>query len=244
MTILERHTTGPAPAHAMKERWDFFARTDPMFHILGLRDGCSTQEFLSSGKDVVGDCLAWAGGLAPRRRGRMLEIGCGLGRTAHHFASEFEQVDAVDVSPSMIRQARELGPPANVRFSEVRGADLGAFENGAFQFVFSYLVFQHIPDEHAIRSYLDEIARVLAPDGVAAIQFDTRPLSWGVALYKALPDALLPRNHRRFMRRYRRSSASIRRMADDAGLRILGERAPDTSDHFFLFGGRNARLTP
>lgn len=82
-------------------------------------------------------------------------------------------------------------------------------------------------------SYLREIARVLTPGGVAALQFDTRRASLLAALVQRLPDAVLPETRRRGIRRYRRPASQIRRFGRAAGLTLEAERDPDTADHWF-----------
>jgi SAM-dependent methyltransferase len=216
----------------MQSQWDRFGRDDPMHAILALDHPITDQEFLSGGRRIVEDIMAWAFDGVPRRR--LLEIGCGMGRTAASFAGFFQSVDAIDVAPSMVQRARDLCRAPNLHFHVADGSTLKPFENHSCDAVFSFLVLQHIPSETVLRGLLHEVARVLARDGRACLQFDTRDRSWLVEAYKSLPDPLLPRKHRRFMRRYRRSAAALRAWMNDAGLAILRERDPGTDTHFFV----------
>jgi SAM-dependent methyltransferase len=176
--------------------------------------------------------MDWVGDDAAR--GRMLEIGCGPARTAEAFAAVFERVDGVDVSPEMLRRARARPLPSNLVLTATSGADLAPFEDGAFDFVFSHLVFQHIDEEAVVASYLREVARVLAPRGLALLQFDTRPPSRLAAALGAMPDRLLPRSRRRHMRRHRRDPARLRTLARAAGLEPVGERGEAGPEHWFF----------
>jgi SAM-dependent methyltransferase len=221
-----------SPARPMQDRWNDLAERDAMFYIATRAQPWTRDEFFATGAAVVDDMLAWIGASVPR--GRLLEIGCGLGRTAVHFAGRFAQVDAIDIAPAMIEQARALDPPANVRFAVAEGGGLAMFEDASFDVVVSMLVFQHIPQQEVIRRYLAEIARVMRGGGRAVLQFDTRPSSLAVQLCHALPDALLPRTHRRFIRRYRRDALTLRGMMAEARLRIIDERGPTSAEHFFL----------
>ena len=175
-------------------------------------------------------------GMTPARpeRCRLLELGCGMGRTATHFGDHFGRVDAVDVSARMVERARGLCMPQNVHFHVSDGTTLQPFENGSMDAVFSFLVLQHVPSEQVLRGLMHEIARVLAQGGRAALQFDTRPASLLGDLYKAVPDPLLPRKHRRYMRRYRRDPRGVRGWITEAGLVIVKERDPATDTHFFV----------
>jgi ubiquinone/menaquinone biosynthesis C-methylase UbiE len=88
-----------------------------------------------------------------------------------HFARHFGQVHAIDVSGEMIRQARErVGAVSNPMFHETSGADLALFPNETFDLVFSYIVFQHIPDRDVIFNYIREAHRVLKPGGAFKFQ--------------------------------------------------------------------------
>lgn len=224
----------------MREKWDQFAREDARFYIATSREDWNDESFNESGRALVDDTMRWLGPASQRRR--MLEIGCGLGRTAIHFAAHFDRVDAVDISPEMIRRANERPHPQNLHFHITSGEDLSQFADHSFDFIFSSIVMQHIPYEESLRTYIREIGRLLTPGGAAIIQFDTRPESPAMKLYKALPDALLPRVHRRNIRRYRRRADSLRRWFTDANLIISDERAPLTAEHYFLL--KPARPTP
>ena len=169
---------------------------------------------------------------------RALEIGCGIGRGTVNLARHFARVDGIDVSPAMVRAAQERGLPDNVELHVGTGSDLGAFEDDSFDLVFSHLVFQHIADEQAIASYIREAGRVLAPGGVATLQFDTRPSSLAASAVRRLPDPVLPRSRRRAIRRNRRSPDTIRGFARDAGLVLEAEYGHDTAEHWIRWRSR------
>ncbi len=216
----------------MDSSWEAFAVKDPLRFIdPTVSRGMSLDEFIGSGRALIDQTLDWTGELPARDRA--LEIGCGVGRYTVHLADEFAVVDAVDISPTMIRIAVEHGLPANVTAHVGSGRDLAGLPDGAFDFVFSHLVFQHIATGHVVAAYLREVGRVLAPGAVAVLQFDTRPFSLPVALAHALPNAVLPELHRRHMRRYRHRPAQIRRWAADAGLEISDERDRACAEHWF-----------
>lgn len=219
---------------AMREHWNAFGGDDAMYYIATRDEAWTPEAFFASGAPLAAQVIDWLPGSLPRRR--LLEVGCGIGRITLHFAAAFDHVDGVDIAPSMIEQAKANDPPANVTYAAVDGASLAAFEDDAFDVVFSALVFQHIPDESVVDAYLHEIARVLAPGGRAVLQFDTRPQSFVNRMLKRLPDAVLPRPHRRYIRRYRRPAEALRARFAHAGLAILDERGARESEHFFLLG--------
>jgi SAM-dependent methyltransferase len=212
-------------------RWERFAREDPLHYIdPTVSRGMSIEQFVASGEPLVAAALDWAAPLPGHERA--LEIGCGVGRFTAALAQRFQRVDAIDVSPTMIALASRLGLPANAHLRVGSGRDLAGLPDGAFDLAFSHLVFQHIADRSAIASYLRELARTLAPGGVAALQFDTRPPSAAATALHALPDPLLPRLRRRGARRHRLPPQLLRSWVADAGLRLAAERDSGTAEHW------------
>ena len=89
---------------------------------------------------------------------RVLEVGCGWGELAEWIARETAaEVVAIDLSPHMVRLARERGVAASV-------ADVQAlpFADGAFDVVVAAWMLYHVPN---LARGLTEIARVLRPGG-------------------------------------------------------------------------------
>lgn len=218
---------------AEADRWERFAREDPLFHIETdpARRG-SLEEFLAGGRataewalDVAGDGLA---------RDRALEIGCGIGRTATALAAHFDHVEGIDIAPTMVARARERELPPNLRLAVTPGDGTLDYGDAEFDFVFSHLVLQHVPDRATIRRYLAEAARVLRPEGRALLQLDTRAPDAASRVAHALPDALLPRRYRRHMRRVRRRPEAMDAMTADAGLIVCRELGRGTADHWLV----------
>jgi ubiquinone/menaquinone biosynthesis C-methylase UbiE len=221
----------------MRAAWDRFARRAPLHFIdPSLGRGVSQDEFVAAGRANVERALGWVGDDLARER--MLEIGCGVGRATVHFAEHFTRVDGVDISSQMVALADAGGLPPNVTLTVTNGCDLAVFADASFDFVFSHLVLQHIADAAVLAANLSEIARVLRPDALALLQFDTRarrPLAASVGL---LPDRLLPARMRRHARRYPRNSSRIRDLITAAGLAIEREDGAGTADHWLFLRPR------
>jgi len=214
-------------------RWEEFARSDPMFFIdPSMGRDVTLEEFRAAGAALVDEILPWVGELPSHER--VVESGCGVGRNLVHLAERFAQADGIDVSPTMLELARESGLPANVELHATNGRDLAPIAGDSVDLVFSHLVFQHVEDPAVVEANVREIRRVLRPGGAAALQFDTRPRSVAAAIAHRLPDRLLPRIHRRHMRRYRHTAGQVRQWATDAGLAVEAEREPGTADHWLL----------
>jgi len=215
----------------MRDHWREFAREDAMFYVASNRDDWTPEEFYAQGRERTEDVLAWAG--PDLRRERMVEIGCGAGRFLVHFAREFEVVEGFDIAPEMIELARRYVPD-NVRLTVSSGADLGGLRDACADFAFSMQVFQHIPDREVVAAYIAETARVLRPGGRAVLHFDTRRPSLLRKAVMLLPDPLLPRRHRRFIRRYPLPAEWPRETAERSGLSVLDEREPASDGHMLL----------
>jgi SAM-dependent methyltransferase len=164
----------PETLARMERDWDVRAREAPEYYIASAKRDWSLEEFFRSGEVNVGnEVLADPELLTHRRfsRLRMLEIGCGAGRMTRALAAAFRSVDAVDVSGEMIDIARRnLAGVPNVILHKNNGADLSPLPAARYDFVFSYIVFQHVPDREVIGSYVREAARCLKPGGLFKFQ--------------------------------------------------------------------------
>jgi len=157
----------------MEKDWDLRAETNAPVYVDSRRKHWDLNEFLSQGKTEVDlftkDVLKiWDS--APKDK-RMLEIGCGIGRQTRRFSEMFEEVYSIDISSKMIAKATELNSDLkNVNFIKASGQDLKDFQDNYFDFVYSYGVFQHIPDKGIVYNYFQEIHRVLKRGGVFKTQ--------------------------------------------------------------------------
>lgn len=116
---------------------------------------------------------AWAASLAPGRR--VLDAGCGMAYGSTMLAEAgAQEVVGVDRAEPVLEVARgRVG--GSVRLEE---ADLNAlpFENGEFGLVACFEAIEHVEEPLAV---LDELRRVLAPDGLLAISSPNRRRSQG-----------------------------------------------------------------
>jgi hypothetical protein len=95
-------------------------------------------------------------------------------------------------------------------------------------------VFQHISELSVIEGYLHIIRVLLHKDGLAYLQFDTRPRDFPYRLKTRLPDCLLPRFWRKGIRRIRRSPEELEACIRRAGMKIVGELTPNTAYHRYI----------
>lgn len=99
-----------------------------------------------------------AGVVLPRVRGRnALEVGCGTGLVLSRVAPVARSLHGVDLSPGMIRKARDRGFDVSVA-----SATSLPFADASFDVAFSFKVLAHVPD---LPRALSEMARVVRPGG-------------------------------------------------------------------------------
>lgn len=160
----------------MRREWDARARKDAFHYIASWKRGWDPESFLASGeedfqllvKSVFDRCEIPTGGRA------MLELGCGAGRMTGSFARRWERAYALDISPEMLCKARGMHSEAtNIVWLLSNGADLSCVAAGTIDFVFSYLVLQHLPSEELVFGYVREFLRVLRPGGAFLFQFNS-----------------------------------------------------------------------
>ncbi|HOU55255.1 MAG TPA: class I SAM-dependent methyltransferase [Myxococcota bacterium] len=100
-------------------------------------------------------------------RGReVLEVGCGTGLILQRLAGLASRAVGVDLSPGMLRKARERG----LEVLEGRAEAL-PFPDASFDVAVSFKVLAHVPD---VRAALAEMARVVRPGGAVAAEFYNR----------------------------------------------------------------------
>jgi SAM-dependent methyltransferase len=124
--------------------------------------GGATQEVVA--------LLRTRGLLAPR--GRVLEIGCGIGRFAQALASDVLSFTGIDVSANMIRLARErCADLPNVMLAVTSGDDLSDHACVSFDLVLAVDSFPYIVAARPglAELHIKESARVLTPGGSLAI---------------------------------------------------------------------------
>ena len=96
---------------------------------------------------------------------RVLDFGCGAGRTLRHFLPEAERAElwGADVdAPSIEWLERALCPPLHARRSQV-DPPLG-LEHGSFDLIWALSVFTHLTDNSL--PWLLELQRLLKPGGL------------------------------------------------------------------------------
>lgn len=115
--------------------------------------------------DWVADHFEGSGGGAPTR---VLDMGCGFGKSTQPFYEQFRDADVVGIdlsAPCLKLAARDAadGQARNVTFKQRDAADTG-LEDEAFDLVTSTMLLHEMPTKR-IRETLEECHRLLEPGG-------------------------------------------------------------------------------
>jgi 2-polyprenyl-3-methyl-5-hydroxy-6-metoxy-1,4-benzoquinol methylase len=164
----------PAANSQQARDWDDLATVDPLWAVLSADEkrngGWRLDEFFATGEAEVERILATAEELGrPTRRGQALDFGCGVGRLTRALAEHFAEVMGVDISDSMVEQARRLNADAENAVFEVVDEPPG----GPFDLVVSNLVLQHLPNQALARVYIRRLIAAADREGLVVFQLPT-----------------------------------------------------------------------
>lgn len=172
----------------------------------------------------------------PETPDRALDFGCGVGRLSIALAGTFARVEGIDISESMVRNAREraaarLGSRSErVVYTVNDAADLALFADDEFGMVLSLICLQHMRQEFAKR-YIAEFCRVTAPGGIVFFQLPTRRTTAALRLRGSVG-----RSARRIegrmkgeavMEMHGTSRSFVERILDRGGVEVIGVRIND-----------------
>ena len=163
------------PVNIMRRDWDERAKRNAFVYIASWRKDWDEVSFFKSGEQ---DYLRLVHPILEMLQFNltdksMAELGCGAGRMTRSFAQRFSTVCAVDISSEMqSRGKRYLQPFSNIEWILSDGESLSGIKSGQVDFVFSYLVLQHMPDKKVVQSSIREMMRILKPHGAFLFQFN------------------------------------------------------------------------
>jgi 2-polyprenyl-3-methyl-5-hydroxy-6-metoxy-1,4-benzoquinol methylase len=169
--------------------WEQWGRQDPYFGVITdprfRRNSLTDQaldDFFESGRShalhIIHQLRAHIDpAFTPKS---MLDFGCGVGRVLLPASFFVEEVLGIDVSNSMLEQARHHAERMGVKNCELRHqGDLGGLENRRFDFVHSTIVLQHLDVQRGLH-LIGELVDLLDVGGCAALQ-----LTYSKAAYAA-----------------------------------------------------------
>lgn len=162
----------------MRRDWDARAAEDAKYYLTCQLRNQDDEAFFQGAADVLArirrDYPYLLTPIVCERR--FLEIGCGIGRLMLWLAADCGGIHGVDISPAMIAEGRKrLFHIPHANFHVTENNDLAAFPDASFDLVYSFAVFQHVPDRTLVYRYVDEAFRVLKPAGLFTAQFNGAP---------------------------------------------------------------------
>ena len=159
---------------SMREDWDLRARENAPFYICTEPSSATPEGFAAKAKRDLEERIL--DGLTVSPSWRVLEIGCGMGRLLRPLSERVAAAVGVDVSEEMIARARDYcAAHRNVELHRADGSgSLELLADAGFDFVYSHIVFQHVPRKAYIQRYVQEAARVLKTGGILRVQVDGR----------------------------------------------------------------------
>jgi ubiquinone/menaquinone biosynthesis C-methylase UbiE len=228
----------------LQQNWEGLAQSDPLWAICtdpGKRNRkWGREEFFATGRREVAtvlECVAECG-VKIDHHSPALDFGCGVGRLTQALSAHFPECWGVDISPTMIRLAKEFSQDRQqCRFLLNHGAQMEELADNYFGFIYSSIVLQHIAPEYS-RRYIVELVRVLRPGGVMVFQLPDklragllRRVQAKLALRSRLRSLLAGRTYAIEMHCVK--EAEIRRIVEQSGARVVDVRLTNSTDPAF-----------
>ena len=164
----------------IKEKWEYYGKNDPYFAVVTLdefrKDNLSAaakNQFFETGDAYIEKVWReiennFAPNFAPERA---LDFGCGVGRLVFPLAAKCKTVVGVDISEEMLREAAENSRDKQINNTEFVQTDAFLLDKKKkFDFVHSFIVFQHINPEIGFE-IIKNILEKLDDKGIGALHF-------------------------------------------------------------------------
>ncbi len=172
-----------------KIKWQILSKLNPNYYVFSDKDVSNDEEkYQASGREdvkkyVLEDELL-KDFLENAKSKSCLEFGCGNGRMTQFLADIFGSVYALDISAGMIKSAKKrLKSIDNITYlveDKDKRIDLNS---QSIDFIFSFIVLQHLPSKEMVRDALKEFYRILKNDGMIKIQIRGVPAYGGFMRY-------------------------------------------------------------
>ncbi len=194
-----------------REQWERLGADDPYWAVLtnpNKRGGkWNSNEFFNTGKMEIENVLGKLCKLSVNLdRGVALDFGCGVGRLSRALANEFRKVIAVDVSSSMLEEAKKANHDIrNIEFIHNTTEHLKVIPEKSINFIYSNIVLQHMPKSRQ-EVYIREFCKVLSSGGIVAFQ---TPSKFNLRSWKGWVYPLTGNNVLNVIRRFKYGPAGV-----------------------------------
>ena len=185
-------------SRSQKSLWEKLARVNPLFYIASkFGKGITEEQFEETAEEDFKKHIHEDDLIKKDGDYIWLDLGCGIGRITKWMAYRCKKVYGIDISEEMIRLAnlrKEKFVKQNIVYYETDGSTIPYPEN-FFDFVFSYLVFQHMKSWFMIKDNFDGVYKALKPGGIFKVLLRKKeePLKWwngGFAVTKQIYEAV------------------------------------------------------
>ena len=160
-----------------KKIWDSIGATDAYFAVYSVEkyldsnlNEAAKDDFFSSGFEYVEKLwvdLERIFGFEPRPK-RVLDFGCGVGRLLFPLADRSEHAVGVDISQSMLQEARVRAAERGIENVELMETDAFMRSSQTFDLIHSFIVLQHI-DPHEGMEIIKRSAEMLEDGGLGML---------------------------------------------------------------------------
>jgi ubiquinone/menaquinone biosynthesis C-methylase UbiE len=229
----------------LQRNWEGLAQTDPLWAICSdpqRRNGLWDQEELfATGRNEIKVVLAYVAklGLNPDWNSPALDFGCGVGRLTQALAAYFPECWGVDISPTMIRLAKEYSQDfPHCHFLLNEHEHLESLQDNYFGFIYTSIVLQHIAEQYS-RRYISELIRVLKPGGVLVFQIPdslrlgrVKKMRAKMAL-RSKVEAVLGGKKSYVMEMHCIQEAEVRELVKEGGGQVVDVRLTNSADPVF-----------
>jgi SAM-dependent methyltransferase len=227
--------------------WELWGQREPYFGVLTddrfrreRMDSGARSVFFRSGIEHVDKLLetcrqSFGGGLSPRR---VLDFGCGVGRVLIPFARVVDEVVGVDVSRSMLAEARRNCDGEGLQnVLLVESDDTLSNIDGKFDLVHSSIVLQHVRPERGRVLFRALVGRV-SPGGVGALHLTFADIkkvdSFGRPLPPPPEPLPPPRGSVRRLKDFVRAALGLHRPRREAQM-LISSVDPVMEMHYYNF---------
>ena len=180
-----------------------------------------------------------------RPSGRALDFGCGVGRLSEAMAGIVGEVVGFDISPGMLALA--LGRKGRATY-------VGEMPDGPFDWINSFIVFQHIEPPRGL-AILEQLLARLAPGGMVSLHFTVwREAALEQPTFTGLRARAAALRHRLWLKNlpagqilmYDYDLSQIVRLMNRAGIEEARLVSTDHGGHHgvIIFGRKAAQQTP
>ncbi len=164
-----------------KDIWEFFGENDPYFGVYSIpemrsetMDQGKIEKFFERGEEYVG--RVWREiediFITDFKPQRSLDFGCGVARLTVPIARRSKEAVGVDISKNMLEIAEKNAKLFGVdNISFIQGDDDLSRVSGEFDFIHSFIVFQHIKPEIGERIF-QKMVENLTENGIGVVHFE------------------------------------------------------------------------